>query len=94
MQKLINEFKDFWRNLDKTFLLILFFLGLFFIISTFLAGERLNKLIIFFSKHLIFTYCTYGNVFFSAIQTSLLKQLIIPTFVMIFILLILVPNWS
>ena len=29
--------------------------------------------------------------FISAIQTSLLKQLIIPTFVMIFILLILVP---
>ena len=98
-KKLINfEFKDFWRNLDKNILtgfLILFFLGLFFSLSSTssLAGERLNKTYyFFFSKHLIFTLLALMVMFFiSAIQTSLLKQLIIPTFVMIFILLILVP---
>ncbi len=98
-KKFINfEFKDFWRNLDKNILtgfLILFFLGLFFSLSSTssLAGERLNKTYyFFFSKHLIFTLLALMVMFFiSAIQTSLLKQLIIPTFVMIFILLILVP---
>ena len=93
-KRLIN----YWRNTDKKIFfgfIFLFLLGLFFSFSSTssLAGERLNKnYYFFFSKHLIFTLLALMVMFFiSAIQTSLLKQLIIPTFVMIFILLILVP---
>ena len=57
-KKFINfEFKDFWRNLDKNILtgfLILFFLGLFFSLSSTssLAGERLNKTYYFFFQNI------------------------------------------
>ena len=92
--KLLN----YWRNIDKKILLsflLLFFLGLFFSFSSTssLAGERLNKnYYFFFSKHLNFTILALLiMVSISAIDTVLLKRLIIPLFAISFILLALVP---
>jgi cell division protein FtsW len=92
--KLLN----YWRNIDKKILLsflLLFFLGLFFSFSSTssLAGERLNKnYYFFFSKHLNFTILALLiMVSISAIDTLLLKRLIIPLFAISFILLALVP---
>jgi len=92
------EFNNYWRNIDKNILFgffILFFLGLFFSFSSTssLAGERLNKAYyFFFSKHLIFTVLALFIMFIiSAIETSLLKKIVIPLFIISFILLILVP---
>ena len=92
------EFNNYWRNIDKNILfgfLILFFLGLFFSFSSTssLVGERLNKAYYFyFSKHLIFTLLALLVMFaISAIDTSLLKRIVIPLFVIFFITLILVP---
>ena len=92
------EFNNYWRNVDKNILFgffILFFLGLFFSFSSTssLAGERLNKAYyFFFSKHLIFTILAIFIMFIiSAIETSLLKKIVIPFFILSFLLLILVP---
>ncbi len=92
------EFNSYWRNIDKNILLgffILFFLGIFFSFSSTssLAGERLNKTYyFFFSKHLAFTIlAVLIMLFISAIETSLLKRIVIPLFIIFFILLILVP---
>ena len=92
------EFNNYWRNVDKNIFFgffILFFLGLFFSFSSTssLAGERLNKTYyFFFSKHLIFTLLALFIMFvFSAIETSLLKKIVIPLFILFFLLLILVP---
>ena len=97
-----NSFKFqllyYWRNVDKKILLsflLLFFLGLFFSFSTTssLAGERLNKdYYFFFSKHLSFAILSILiMISVSAIDTSLLKKLIIPFFVLSFAFLALVP---
>ena len=97
-----NSFKfkllNYWRNIDKKILfsfLLLFFLGLFFSFSSTssLAGERLNKnFYFFFSKHLIFTILALFIMFsISAINTSLLKKLTIPLFILSFLTLFLVP---
>jgi len=92
------EFNNYWRNIDKNILFgffILFFLGLFFSFSSTssLAGERLNKAYyFFFSKHLAFTILAFFIMFFiSAIETSLLKRIVIPLFIIFFLLLVLVP---
>ena len=92
------ELNNYWRNIDKNILLgflILFFLGLFFSFSSTssLAGERLNKAYYFyFTKHLTFTVIAIFIAFIiSAIETSLLKKLVVPIFLVFFILLILVP---
>ena len=92
--KIIN----YWRNIDKKIFfcfLILFFLGLFFSFSSTssLAGERLNKdYYFFFSKHLIFTFLALIiMIFFSIIETSLLKKFVVPLFIISFIFLALVP---
>ena len=92
------EFNNYWRNVDKNIFfgfLILFFLGLFFSFSSTssLAGERLNKAYyFFFSKHLIFTVLALFIMFvISAIETSLLKKIAVPFFIISFLLLILVP---
>jgi len=92
------EINTYWRNIDKNILFgffILFFLGLFFSFSSTssLAGERLNKAYYFyFSKHLAFTLLALLIMFvISAIETSLLKKIVIPLFVIFFISLILVP---
>ena len=92
------EFYNYWRNIDKNILFgffLLFFLGLFFSFSSTssLAGERLNKsYYFFFSKHLVFSVLALLIMFFiSAIETSLLKKIVIPLFIIFFISLILVP---
>ena len=92
------KFDNYWRNIDKNILfgfIILFFLGLFFSFSSTssLAGERLNKTYyFFFTKHLIFTIFSLILMFLiSAIETSLLKRLVIPLFIISFLLLLLVP---
>ena len=92
------KFDNYWRNIDKNILfgfIILFFLGLFFSFSSTssLAGERLNKTFyFFFTKHLIFTIFSITIMFLiSAIETSLLKRLVIPLFIISFLLLLLVP---
>ena len=89
---------NYWRNIDKKIFfcfILLFFLGLFFSFSSTssLAGERLNKdYYFFFSKHLIFTFVAlFIMVLFSIIETSNLKKIIIPLFIISFICLALVP---
>ena len=89
---------NYWRNIDKKIFfcfLILFFLGLFFSFSSTssLAGERLNKdYYFFFFKHLIFTFLALIiMVLISIIETSFLKKLITPLFIVSFIFLALVP---
>ena len=98
----INIFKDrinlYWRNIDKKILfsfIALFILGLFFSFSSTspLAGERLNKdYYFFFSKHLIFVFFSVILMFVvSFLETNLLKKIIIPSFIILFALLVLVP---
>ncbi len=89
---------NYWRNIDKKIFfcfVALFLLGLFFSFSSTssLAGERLNKdYYFFFSKHLIFTFLSLNIMFFvSFIETSMLKKLIIPTFIISLIFLAIVP---
>ena len=92
--KLIN----YWRNIDKKIFfsfISLFLLGLFFSFSSTssLAGERLNKdYYFFFTKHLIFTFLALHIMFFiSMIETTILKKIIIPLFIIFFLLLAFVP---
>ena len=92
------QINNYWRNIDKNILfgfLILLFLGLFFSFSSTssLAGERLNKdYYFFFSKHLIYTILAlFLMVSISAINTLLLKNLVVPLFILSLILLALVP---
>ena len=92
--KLIN----YWRNIDKKIFFCfvsLFLLGLFFSFSSTssLAGERLNKdYYFFFSKHLIFTFLAFTiMLFISIIETSFLKRIVVPLFIISFIFLALVP---
>ena len=91
-------FKNYWRNIDKNIFfsfIVLFLLGLFFSFSStsFLAGERLNKdYYFFFSKHLTFTFLALLiMILISIIETSFLKKIIFPLFVISFIFLALVP---
>ncbi len=100
MQKNIFKFKhnDYWRNIDKNILIcfiILFFLGIFFSFSSTssLAGERLNKdNYFFFSKHLVFaTVAIFIMFLISFLDTYFLKKIIIPAYILFFLLLILVP---
>ena len=89
---------NYWRNIDKNILisfLLLFILGLFFSFSSTssLAGERLNKdYYFFFSKHFVFTIFSLGiMIIISVIDTSLLKRIIIPLFLVSLVCLFLVP---
>ena len=100
MQENIFKFKfvNYWRNVDKEIFfcfIILFFLGLFFSFSStsLLAGERLNKdYYFFFSKHLIFTLIAFFiMIFISVLETNLFKKIIIPSFILSFVFLALVP---
>ena len=93
-----SVFKNYWRNIDKNIFfsfIVLFLLGLFFSFSStsFLAGERLNKdYYFFFSKHLTFTFLALLiMILISIIETSFLKKIIFPLFVISFIFLALVP---
>ena len=89
---------NYWRNIDKKIFfcfITLFFLGLFFSFSSTssLAGERLNKdYYFFFSKHLVFTSLSLIiMILISLIDTNFLKKIIVPLFILSFILLGLVP---
>ena len=89
---------NYWRSIDKKIFfsfLLLFFLGLFFSFSSTssLAGERLNKdFYFFFTKHFIFTVLALNIMLIvSLINTEILTKLILPLFVISFILLALVP---
>ena len=86
------KFKDYWKCIDKKILLcffILFFLGLFFSLSSTssLAGERLNKdFYFFFTKHLIFTFLALSvMIVISVIETEIFIKLVIPLFTISFI---------
>ena len=97
-----NSFKFFilsyWRSIDKKILFcffILFFLGLFFSFSStsFLAGERLNKdYYFFFIKHFIFTALAISiMIIISLIKSEILIKLVLPIFIVSYVLLALVP---
>ena len=93
-----SDLNDYWRNIDKKIFfcfLTLFFLGLFFSFSSTssLAGERLDKnYYFFFSKHLIFTFFALIIMLcISILDTTFLKKIIIPLFLISFIFLALVP---
>ena len=99
---LINSFKfyfiNYWRSIDKKILIcffILFFLGLFFSFSSTssLAGERLDKdYYFFFTKHLLYTCLALTiMILISALKTEILTNLVIPSFIISFIFLALVP---
>ena len=92
------QFINYWRNIDKNIFfsfLILFFIGLFFSFSSTstLAGERLNKdYYFFFSKNFFFFILVLViMITISFIETVFLKKVIIPLFIISFILLALVP---
>ena len=87
LEKFYSNFKNYWKDLDKTIFLsffTLFILGVFFSFASTstLAGERLNKdYYFFFSKHLTFAICSiFLMITISWFQTKLLKKLLIPTF--------------
>ena len=93
-----SDLNDYWRNIDKKIFfcfLTLFILGLFFSFSSTssLAGERLDKnYYFFFSKHLIFTFFALIIMLaISILDTTFLKKIIIPLFLISFIFLALVP---
>ena len=92
-----ENFKNYWRNIDKTIFvsfLLLFALGIFFSFSSTstLAGERLNKdYYFFFSKHLIFAiFAIFLMILISSIQLDLFKKILIPLFIVSMISLVLV----
>ena len=89
---------NYWRNIDKGILfsfITLFILGLFFSFSSTstLAGERLNKdYYFFFTKHLIFSLSSlFLMIFISNINFKMFNSLIIPLFLIFFLLLMSVP---
>jgi cell division protein FtsW len=92
-----DNFKNYWRNIDKTIFvsfLLLFVLGIFFSFASTstLAGERLDKnYYFFFSKHLIFAISAiFLMILISFIQLNFFKKIVIPIFVVSVISLILV----
>ena len=97
LEKFYSNFKNYWKNLDKTIFLsffILFILGVFFSFASTstLAGERLNKdYYFFFSKHLIFAICSISlMIAISWFETKLLKKFLIPIFLVLLTTLFLV----
>jgi len=92
-----SNFKNYWRDIDKTIFLsflILFILGTFFSFSSTstLAGERLNKdYYFFFSKHLVFaTSSIFLMILISWLQINFLKKILIPVFLVLLTMLFLV----
>jgi len=97
LEKFYSNFKNYWKNLDKTIFLsffTLFILGVFFSFASTstLAGERLNKdYYFFFSKHLIFAICSiFLMIAISWFETKLLKEFLIPIFLVLLTTLFLV----
>ena len=89
---------SWWRNIDKTILLlilILFFLGLFFSFSSTssLIGEKLNKeSYFFFLKHFVFVGIALIIIFFISLQKREIIKAYLPYFFLISLLILfLVP---
>ncbi len=98
MNKYFDTFYDWWKNIDKTILLIislLFSLGLFFsLVSTsIIASDKLNtNSYYFFLKHLTFVIIgIFLILIFSLIDQKILIKLSIVLFFITFICLFLVP---
>jgi cell division protein FtsW len=91
-----SKLAKWWRNVDKQMFLsiiFLFLLGLFFSFSSTsqLVGEKLEKeTYFFFFKHFIFVSISIIILIFISIQKNL-DKLVVPFFIISFILLFLVP---
>ncbi len=97
-KNLLDNFYDWWKNIDKIILLLiflLFFLGLFFsLVSTsIIASDKLNtNSYYFFVKHLIFVFVgIISLIFISFLKEEDLINFSLLFFVIFFILLLLVP---
>jgi cell division protein FtsW len=97
LENFYNNFKNYWKDIEKTIFfgfLLLFILGIFFSFAStsLLAGEKLNKnYYFFFSKHLIFaTFSIFLMVFISWLQLSFFKKILIPIFLIALLALFLV----
>ena len=96
-----NSFKfeliNYWRNIDKKILLsflLLFFWIIFFFLFYFISCWRTIKqrLLFFFMKHLSFTILALViMISLSALNTKLLKKLVLPLFLISLVFLVLVP---
>ncbi len=98
MKNYIDNYYDWWKNIDKyifSLIFILFFFGLFFsLVSTSLiASDKLDtNSYYFFIKH--FTFIILGItllIFFSFLKEELLFKLSIALFIISFVTLVLVP---
>ena len=97
LENFYSNFKNYWRDVDKTIFLsflLLFILGIFFSFAStsLLAGEKLNKdYYFFFSKHLIFAaFAIFLMVFISCLQFNFLKKILTPIFLISLFTLFLV----
>ena len=97
LENLYSNFKNYWREIDKTIFLsffALFVLGVFFSFASTstLAGERLNKdYYFFFSKHLIFAICSiFLMILISWFKINFLKKFLFPIFLLLLLTLFLV----
>ena len=93
-----GKFADWFRNIDKTLVIIvvvLFFLGLFFSFSSTssIVAEKLNtQNYYFFIKHLIFVLMALGFIFFISFQKKeMIKKIFPHIFFITLVLLFLVP---
>ena len=97
LENFYSNFKNHWRDIDKTIFLCflsLFILGIFFSFASTstLAGERLNKdYYFFFYKHLIFAIFSISlMISISLLSTKLLKKFLTPVFLILLTALLLV----
>ncbi len=97
LENFYSNFKNYWRDLDKTIFLsffILFILGIFFSFAStsLLAGEKLNKdYYFFFTKHLVFAVSSiFIMIFISCLQLNFLKKVLTPVFLISLTMLFLV----
>ena len=98
MNKYLDNFYDWWKNIDKFLLLLtlgLFLLGLFFsLVSTSLiASDKLDtKSYYFFFKHFAFIVLAIAIlIIFSLLKQKILTKLSLILFLLAFLSLLLVP---
>ncbi len=98
MNKYLDNFYDWWKNIDKFLLFIilgLFFLGLFFsLVSTSLiASDKLDtKSYYFFFKHSLYISLAIAIlIIFSFLDQKILTKLSLILFLLAFLSLLLVP---
>ena len=94
LENTYSNFRNHWRDVDKTIFFsffLLFILGIFFSFASTstLAGEKLNKdYYFFFSKHLVFAICSiFLMVLISFFQLNFLKKILTPIFLISLIML-------